>query len=624
MLSVTGNINASPRKLSCKLEFGSNAVTDVKMLTYSTDWSGAISIGQVISAYITATIPTPNFPLSNVNVTHSMGINEPVEWVKIGEFKVKEESIRTHQKFTSFSAYDKLYTNGTNTYYSSLTFPTSLQSIFNEVCGLIGVTSPYPSLGINFTVNEDVVSGYTLRDVLGFCAAMIGRNVFLSPNGGIEFRWFSASGYTADDTRANVPYIGEGSCTVNRLICQGADGTYSQGSGGGIFFTCPFITQDNYIDELNRLLAQNGAGLGGFTYRKAEVDIPYGNFALQSGDIITVTTVAGTSLSVPIMANSYTYDGGLSSSVTSYGVSDYSGNANNGSERSVSSRRVQQVMENKQTKKREQQQYTSLSTLMNEAERRITGATGGFIRIQYGGDNTTAQLTISDLQDLSQALNLWIFNQNGLGHMGRASASDPWGMNLALIKEGTIVAERIAGTKISGVKLETFYKASSGTQSHIMIEDGSYTINKATVDSSGDIVGTPTIVGKIHFIDRAQFQGDRDTVSIQVQPGNAFTIGTLDPNNPAGLGDSKFYYYSDLNTAPSGAKTFTFYANTAQDDGVKIFGDVFFDNGSVSLKALKTAVDNLTTAVSNLTSAISTINGQIADLDRRVTALENP
>lgn len=618
MLSVTGNIDAAPRKLSCKLEFGNNAVTDVKMLTYATDWSGAITIGQVISAYITATIPTPNFPLSNVNVTHSMGIGNTVEWVKIGEFKVKEGSIRTHQKYTSFSAYDKLYTNGMNTYYSSLTFPTSLQSIFNEVCSLIGVTSPYPSLNVNFTVAEDVVSGYTLRDVLGFCAAMIGKNVFLSPNGGIEFRWFSASGYIADDTRANVPYIGEGDCTVSRLICQGADGTYSRGSGEGIYFTCPFITQDNYIDWLDWLLSQNGAGLGGFTYRKAEVDIPYGNFALQSGDIITVTTVTGTSLTVPIMANSYTYDGGLSSTATSYGVSDYSGTANNGSEHSVSSRRVQSVLVNKQTRKREQQQYTSLQGEIANAADLITGATGGHIRITFDGTTSyPAEILVMDTDNIQTAQNVWVFNQNGIGHF--SNGYNVGNMNLALTMQGTVVAERIAGTKISGVKLETFYKASSGTQSHIMIEDGNYTINKATVDSNGEIVGTPTTVGKIHFIDRAQIQGDRDTVSIQLQPGNAFTIGTLDQNNPTGLGDSKFYYYSDLNTAPSGAKTFTFYANFDANDGVKIFGDVFFDTGNVSLKALKSTVDTIYNDIHGSGGMLDRLD----DLERRVTALEN-
>jgi hypothetical protein len=464
-------------------------------------------------------------------------------------------------------------------------------------------------------VEKESLNGYTLRDVLGFVAALCGKNAYLDANNNLVLKWFSSTSYTADNTRANVPYVGENDCTVGRIICQGADGTYTYGSGEVIFFTCPIVNEDNWQNLLSYL-----HGILGITYRKADVDIPYGNFCLQSGDIITVTTT-GQTLTVPIMQNSWTYDGGLSSSVSAYGVSDYSGTANN-AERSVSARRVQSILDTKRAVNREKQQYRSLQGEIQHASDLITGATGGHIRINFDGTSSTpAEILVMDTDNIATAQNVWAFNQNGIGHF--ANGYGVGTLNLALTMDGHIVAERIAGNKISGVKLETFYKASSGTQSHIMIEDGSYTINKATVDSSGDIVGTPTVVGKLHFIDRAQMQGDRDTVTIQVQPGNAFTIGTLDQNNPTGLGDSKFYYYSDLNTAPSGAKSFTFYANTAQDDGVKIFGDVFFDNGSVSLKALKSTVDSLADAVSNLTGAINTINGQIADLDRRVTALEN-
>lgn len=602
MIPINGNVNAMPRKVSCKLVIGGNTITDVKLLTYNSDWSGDITIGQVVSSYISATIPTPSFSLTGANVSHSMGIGSPAEWVEIGQYRVDENSVRNRQGYTSFSAYDKLH-DANNTYISSLTFPTTVQAICNDVCSQIGITST--SLGINFTVEEDILSGYTLRDVLGFCAAMCGKNAYVSASGVLQLRWFNSVSYTADDTRANVPYIGENNCTVNRLICQSQDGTLTSGSGQGIYFTCPIMTQD-WLDWLQ-------SQLSGLTYRKADVDIPYGNFCLQSGDIITVTTT-GQTLTVPIMANSFTYDGGLSSAVSAYGVSDYSGTANN-AERSVSARRVQGILDTKRAVNREKQQYTSLQGEIQHASDLITGATGGHIRINFDGTSSTpAEILVMDTDNIATARNVWAFNQNGIGHF--ANGYGVGTLNLALTMDGHIVAERIAGNKISGVKLETFYKASSGTQSHILIEDGTYTINKATVDSNGDIVGTPTIVGKIHFIDRAQIQGDRDTVTIQVQPGNAFTIGTLDPNNPAGLGDSKFYYYSDLNTAPSGAKTFTFFANNAQDDGVKIFGDVFYDNGSESLKALKATVDSIS-------SALIGINSRLDDLDRRVTALEN-
>ncbi len=596
MLPVNGNVNAMPRKVSCKLVIGGNTITDVKLLTYNSDWSGDITIGQVVSSYISATIPTPGFSLTGANVSHSMGIGNPAEWVAIGQYNVDKNSIRNRQGYTSFSAYDKLH-DTVNTYHSSLTFPTTAQAVCNEVCGIIGITST--SLPINFTIAEDILSGYTLRDVLGFIAALCGKNAYLSASNQLELRWFTASGYTADNTRANVPYIGENNCTVNRLICQSQDGTLTSGSGQGIYFTCPIMTQD-WLDWLQSQLA-------GLTYRKADVDIPYGNFCLQSGDIITVTTT-GQTLTVPIMANSWTYDGGLSSAVSAYGVSDYSGTANN-AERSVSARRVQSILDTKRAVNREKQQYTSLQGEIQHASDLITGATGGHIRINFDGTSSTpAEILVMDTDNIATAQNVWAFNQNGIGHF--ANGYGVGTLNLALTMDGHIVAERIAGYKISGVKLETFYKASSGLQSHIMIEDGTYTVNKATVDNSGDIVGTPTFVGKIVFEPRSG-QSDIDTFAIKIAQGGAFTIGM--PNN------AEYIYYTDLLTAPSGATKHNFFGGD-----MSVFGDIKFNSGATdSLNALKTAVDNLTTAVSNLTSAINTINGQLADLDRRVTALEN-
>ena len=152
MLPVTGNVNAMPRKLSCKLVIGSNTITNVKLLTYASDWSGSIAIGQVVSAYFTATIPTPAYTISGANVSLYMGIGSTVEWVKIGDFRVSEESVRTRQGYTSFSAYDKLYSGSINTYHSSLTFPATLQAVCNEVCSLIGITSV--SLGVSYTLQE--------------------------------------------------------------------------------------------------------------------------------------------------------------------------------------------------------------------------------------------------------------------------------------------------------------------------------------------------------------------------------------------------------------------------------------------------------------------------------------
>lgn len=529
MLPCTGNVNAMPRKVSCKLVVGSDTITDVKKLTYTTDWSGAVTVGQVVSAYISATVPTPNFSLAGENVTHSMGIGDPVEWVQIGTYRIDEESIRTRQGYTSFTAYDKLR-YAINTYHSALTFPATLQAICNEVCGLIGITSA--TLPVNPTIEENVLDGYTLRDVLGFVAGYCGRNAYLSPSGGLELRWFSSTGYTADGTRANIPYIGENNCTVSRLICQTQDGVLTSGSGEGIYFTCPFMTQA----RLNAMLSSLS-----LSYRKADVDIPYGNFCLQSGDIITVSTT-GSNLSVPIMSNSWSYDGGLSSAVTSYGVSDYTGTANNAIS-SLSAVRVNNVLESKRAASRVQDE-------IDHATEMITGATGGVIKLNFGGNGQTAELLILDTGNVSTAQDVWRMNQGGFGHSGTGYAG-PY--TTAITADGHVVADVIAGNKISGVKLESTEESLSAEQAQVLITGGSLEINNIYNN-------TVSTKGRIRYKHQTGIY-DTPTLAIEVENGNNISIGKT---------DQQFLIF--ISDPDPGEETFRIYGD------IKVFSDIWLPN----------------------------------------------
>ena len=541
MLPCTGNVNAMPRKVSCRLVIGSDTITNVKKLTYATDWSGQITVGQVVSAYISATIPTPSFSLAGANVSHSMGIGNPVEWVQIGTYRIDEESIRTRQGYTMFNAYDKLR-YAINTYQSALTFPATLQAICNEVCGLIGITST--TLPVNPTIEENILDGYTLRDVLGFIAGYCGKNAYLSPSGGLDLRWFSSTGYTADGTRANIPYIGENNCTVSRLICQTQDGVITAGSGEGIYFTCPFMTQT----RLNAMLS----GLS-LTYRKADVDIPYGNFLLQSGDIITVSTT-GSNLSVPIMSNSWSYDGGLSSAVTSYGVSDYTGTANN-AEHSVSAQRVQNIL-------REKKAANRVTEAIQEATDTITGATGGVMRINMGNNGKPAELLILDTGDISTAHRVFRLNENGLGYSDNGYGG-PYAT--AITYDGLIVTDRFVGNLISGVVIESTEDSLVNNSSQIVINGGLLEINNLYDDGSGTVL---TNIGRICYKGRTG-PYTTNTIAIEVEHGNNVTIGETD--------SSKFVFLSD----PQGGETFRMYGD------VKVFGNILFGtNQTLDLEAI--------------------------------------
>ena len=535
--TLMNSINTMPRKLSCKLDAGnSNIITDVKRLTYATDWTGTIAVGQVVSSYISVTVPTPSFSIAGVNVALSMGIGDPVTWTKIGDFRIEEESVRKKQGYTGFNAFDKLY-NTINIYHSSGN--KTLQAICNEVCTAIGITST--TLSADLTIDSGLLDGYTLRDVLGFIAAYQGKNAYLSPNGVLEFRWFTTAPYVADGTRANIPYIGENNCTIRRWICQTQEGTLTSGSGEGLYFTCPFMTQAR-LDSLaaNQQLV---------AYRKADVDIPFGNYLLQAGDIITVSTT-GSNLTVPIMSNSWTYDGGVASSVSSYGASDYTGTANN-AERSLSATRVQRQMA----------VYRAASELKSATEL-ITGASGGYIKINFGGNGKTAELLVMDQPNIEDAVNVWVFNQNGLGHFPNGYGVG--NVNVALTRDGWVKADRIWGEMISGVGIENVDNALT-TKPKIALSNGCIHFTE-TYDYSGSSPQV-TDIGKLEYLQRSG-QNAPASLALTVQQGNRISIGDY--------GYPKFVYNSTPDSS-QGEEKFMFHCYDNNSDGaVRILGNVLF------------------------------------------------
>ena len=277
------------------------------------------------------------------------------------------------------------------------------------------------------------------------------------------------------------------------------------------------------------------------TYRKADVDIPYGNFLLQSGDIITVSTT-GSNLSVPIMSNSWSYDGGLSSAVTSYGVSDYTGTANN-AEHSVSAQRVQNILREKKAANRVQKE-------IDHATDMITGATGGVIKLNFGGNGQTAELLILDTGNVNTAQDVWRMNQGGFGHSGTGYAG-PY--TTAITADGHVVADVIAGNKISGVKLESTEEILSAEQSQILITGGSMEINTLY----NDVVSTK---GRIKYKHQTGIY-DTPTLAIEVENGNNISIGKT---------DQQFLIF--ISDPDPGEETFRIYGD------VKFFSDIWLPN----------------------------------------------
>lgn len=421
-------LNGSMRQLHIKLVGTAGTITAVTSLDYETDFGDTISIGNTVSSYITVKCETPSFSISGIDLTLSIGApvsDGQITWTKIGIFNVIPEEIENRMGFTTFKAYDRMYSRTRQQYMSQLSYPASMQAVFNEICGKCGLTAP--ALTVNPTLQNDVLSEYTLRDALGYIAGYQGKNAYIDCDGKLVFRWFVTCGYKATGNMANVPYADERDIKLQTVICSTGDDIIKAGDGTeGLVFNNPLMDQQRL--EQIKTLTEN------FTYRRLEADIPVGNYLIESGDVIKITS-SGSELTVPVMSISFHYDGGISCKLSSFGVPD-------GVTKSISAKKFT-----------DKTRHNSLQKEIVHATDMITGASGGYVRIEFGDDGKTAEILIMDAPDKNDALNVWRWNKEGLGH-SHNGYDGPYN-DVALTADGHIVAERIAGEKISGVGIET-------------------------------------------------------------------------------------------------------------------------------------------------------------------------
>lgn len=563
-------LNSSMRQLKVRLSCSAGTIENVQSLDYSTDFGSCIAIGNTVSASIRVTCKTPAFSLRGIELVLAFGAPDPdtdgqTIWTQMGIFKVTE--LENRMGFSTFTAYDRMYANTLEEYRSQLEYPATLQAVLNEICAKCGLTAP--AITANPTLQNDYLSEYTLRDAIGFIAGYQGKNAYIDCDGKLIFKWFSTCTYTADDHMANVPYSDERNIRIDKVICSTGDDNIQSGNGSeGIIFNNPMMTQER-LDEILTAVKD-------FTYRRLDADILVGNYLIESGDIIKITS-SGEELTVPAMSVSFHYDGGISCKLSSYGVPDTV-------MKSISAKRFTDQTKIKGLK--EEIVYTT---------EKITGANGGFVRINFGDDGKTAEILILDKPEIDNpdpnmnAKNVWRWNKEGLGH-SHNGYNGPYD-DVAVTADGHLVADRIAGNLISGVAIKTT-TSETYSQSYAKLQEGG--LNFYTPE--GYLVGS--------------------VIEVWENPETSDTAGTLiatDKNRWIAIG--KYVeggWYSEFTYRPNDYYPFTFIGHTKfETEDVKIKGKLFlrrygtddeYDNVEDELHSLRERVSALEEIVYNLSS----------------------
>jgi hypothetical protein len=289
-----------------------------------TNPNNEITIGNTCASSVTFSIYMPQVSLENKEITIYEGVkvSNEIKYIKLGTFTVSKQT--SNGEYTSYEAYDKMY-KADMPYSSDLVFPSTDKAILTEICGKLGISLATDIVTVH-TVS-DKPQGYTMREIIGYMAMLQGCNAVINADGNLELRWYKDSGYVLDGHKyyqQGVTFTTSKDFIIQKLTCNNTKSgdketsTITSGSGAtGLSFANPFMTQA-VLDEVYKKI-------GGFTFRPLAVKF-IGDFRLEAGDIITVSTKDGKEYKVPIMQIAHECDGGLISTATSIGQSESSNN----------------------------------------------------------------------------------------------------------------------------------------------------------------------------------------------------------------------------------------------------------------------------------------------------------
>jgi hypothetical protein len=179
---------------------------------------------------------------------------------------------------------------------NDLTFPATVYNLVGQVCTLCGVTlgmSLSSLVNSNYSIPElpSLQQTITYRNLIQWCAGMMGSNAWMDWNGQLRFSWFGTpTNYTSTTANRFISDLYEDDIEITGVTYTGTDDT-----------TVVAGTDDYALDLTGNYLVEAGAStiisnintlVNGFTYRPFEatvINAPY----LWPMDAITFTDKDG-------------------------------------------------------------------------------------------------------------------------------------------------------------------------------------------------------------------------------------------------------------------------------------------------------------------------------------------
>lgn len=278
--------------------------------------TSTLEIGCASSTQLDITMIQPDISLTGREFLFELGLmldDESIEYVKMGYFMAQKPSVDDDR--ITFTAYDRMAYRMSGYYLSKLTYPCDVSDVCKEISSMTGITMKNAPSGISIAKNFD---GYTYRQAVGFIAGLAGKFATFDRDGVLDFRWYNPVDYLIDLDRSfddvvvqeNLFQVGYISCAVDE------NSTLKAGDGTTGIATSNFLMTQEILDSLYTALKD-------MSYHPVTCSFA-GDMCLDLGDIVQVSDKAGKVYDVPIMSLNFSFDGGLTTDIGSYGSTELS------------------------------------------------------------------------------------------------------------------------------------------------------------------------------------------------------------------------------------------------------------------------------------------------------------
>lgn len=279
-----------------------------------------ITFGNAPCQSVTFSIHNPEINLENEELFIQQGLyleDGTLENIDLGYFTVQKPI--SDGEVTQYVCYDRMI-KFEKIFYIPGDYPTTytVNGILYEIEHATGIKiNPFPS-SVDYRLAKTMWNGiYTMREMLGYLAGIIGRDAIVNRAGEVEFNWYTpVDGYTLDGSRiyqgaTNIET--EYDMYIEKIVCSVQ--TYGEkpreltiGTGNRVVYVSNPFMQTFMMTSIYERIRN-------FRYRGMTAEF-LGDFRLDLGDVINVVKNAVT-YPTCIMQIKHQSDGGVRTSIAS-------------------------------------------------------------------------------------------------------------------------------------------------------------------------------------------------------------------------------------------------------------------------------------------------------------------